>query len=260
MESSQQLFRLYDGGVLTKNGLVSVCTMDGGKGTMFCTMLVFLLQNQEPKSEGPSVLVDPDRVVQATLALHVGLANEGSGVIVGRRGEKLLALSAAHLFKSQGREAHATLFTPGNPPKAGKQLLEVEVLESWPEIDLVLLALESPSLPPFPLQLAPARSLPGKYRGAIHSSGCDKGFPGVRGEMLIAKVLTTKNSGENEAFYWEVADPSIPGRSGGPLVDTNGKLLGICSGTDRKGKGMYVHIDEIRAALKRKGFSAIIYN
>ncbi|MCY2938052.1 MAG: serine protease [Planctomycetota bacterium] len=178
---------------------------------MFCTMLVFLLENQEPKSEGPSVLVDPDRVVQATLALHVGLANEGSGVIVGRRGEKLLALSAAHLFKSQGREAHATLFTPGNPPKAGKQLLEVEVLESWPEIDLVLLALESPSLPPFPLQLAPARSLPGKYRGAIHSSGCDKGFPGVRGEMLVPKYSPPRILGKMRLFTGKLPIQVFPG-------------------------------------------------
>lgn len=200
-----------------------------------------------------TVLRNPDRVIQATVALHIGLANEGSGVIVGKKGEKWLALSAYHLFQGKGKEGHATFFSPGNPPKAEKELMEVEIVDSWPDIDLVLLSINAPRLPISPLQLAMARSLPSKIRGTTHTSGCDKGFPSLRPEQLVAKVLTTKSSGDIEAFYWEMFDASIPGRSGGPLVDCEGRILGICSGTDRKGKGMYVHIDEIRAALKRKG-------
>lgn len=205
-----------------------------------------------------TLLRSPDRVIQATLALHIGLANEGSGVVVGRKGDKLLALSAYHLFQGKTKEGHATFFTAGDPPKADKELMKLDVVESWPDIDLVLLSVEAPKLPISPLQLAPARSLPAKIRGTTHTSGCDKGFPTLRAELLGGKVLTTKNAGEIDAFYWEMADPSIPGRSGGPLVDCAGQLLGICSGTDRKGKGMYVHIDEIRAGLKRKGHTDLL--
>lgn len=203
-------------------------------------------------------LRSPDRVVQATLALHIGLANEGSGVVVGRKGDKLLALSAYHLFQGKSKEGHATFFTAGDPPKGDKDLMKLELVDSWPDIDLVLLSVEAPKLPISPLQLAPARSLPSKIRGTTHTAGCDKGYPSLRAELLAGKVLTTKNAGEIDAFYWEMADPSIPGRSGGPLVDCAGQILGICSGTDRKGKGMYIHIDEIRAGLKRKGHADLL--
>ena len=203
-------------------------------------------------------LRNPDRVVQATVALHIGLANEGSGVVLGKKGDKFLALSAYHLFQGKAKEGHATFFGAGDPPKADKELMKVELVDSWPDIDLALLSVEAPKLPISPLQLAAARTLPAKVRGTTHTSGCDKGYPSLRPELLAGKVLTTKNAGEIDAFYWEMADPSIPGRSGGPLVDCSGQILGICSGTDRKGKGMYVHIDEIRAALKRKGHTDLL--
>lgn len=213
-------------------------------------------QGQQPKpGEGiqvPTVLRDPDRVIQATISIHIGLANEGSGVVVGQDEGKILVLSASHLFRTQTKDIEVSFFPP-NPTKEDKILKDVVRLKQWPDIDLALLAVDPPRVAPLPLQLAAARSRPGKFRGTTHTAGCDKGFPTLRSELLIGKVLTTKNAGETEAFYWEMQDPSIPGRSGGPLVDVDGRLLGICSGTDKKGRGMYVHIDEIRAALKEAG-------
>ncbi len=233
---------------------------------MFLTMVLALgqqalFQGVPVGDAGPAVattLRDPNRVIQATLALHIGLANEGTAVLVGNRNGKLLALSANHLFQGKGKEAHATFFGPGDPPKSEKQLMDVDVLDSWPDIDLVLLTVDAPSKFSLPLQLGEARSKPGKLRGTTHTAGCDKGYPHLRPELLIGKVLTTKTSGDVDAFYWEMTDPSIPGRSGGPLVNCDGQIIGICSGTDRKGKGMYIHIDEIRAALKRKGYTELL--
>ena len=48
---------------------------------------------------------------------------------------------------------------------------------------------------------------------------------------------------------WEAARPPAHGRSGGPLLDKHGRLVGLASGHDGKA-GYYVHIDEIHAFLR----------
>ena len=42
----------------------------------------------------------------------------------------------------------------------------------------------------------------------------------------------------------------MSGRSGGPLLDADGRLIGVCSGT-QEGMNYYTHPDEIRGALQR---------
>jgi hypothetical protein len=59
------------------------------------------------------------------------------------------------------------------------------------------------------------------------------------------------------AFHWEADKPQAIGRSGGPLVDTQGRVIGICSGT-RENKGYYVSIYEIEASLKRNGWGLLV--
>jgi hypothetical protein len=50
-----------------------------------------------------------------------------------------------------------------------------------------------------------------------------------------------------------VATEKPEGRSGGPLVDKRGLLIGVCSGVS-KDKAYFCHIDEINAFLERNGF------
>ena len=44
----------------------------------------------------------------------------------------------------------------------------------------------------------------------------------------------------------------FPKRAQGSLIERDGKVIGICSAT-QAGRGYYIHLDEIQAALKRSG-------
>ena len=45
----------------------------------------------------------------------------------------------------------------------------------------------------------------------------------------------------------------MAGRSGGPLLNLDGQVIGICAATSL-GKGYYVHLSEIHAGLKTAGY------
>ena len=57
---------------------------------------------------------------------------------------------------------------------------------------------------------------------------------------------------ETAVRVWETSQPPAQGRSGGPLLDRQGQLLGIGSGSSG-GKGYFSHLDEIERFLKRNG-------
>jgi S1-C subfamily serine protease len=61
--------------------------------------------------------------------------------------------------------------------------------------------------------------------------GCDDGAPPrITAVTLKGKKLVRRPDG-GSAFYWQADGKSVPGRSGGPLFDRSGQLIGICSGT-----------------------------
>src|SRR5438093_1402336 len=75
--------------------------------------------------------------------------------------------------------------------------------------------------------------------------GCD----GAGGAPAVAvdTVRAEKNLGPRSPYkcnFFEADRPPAVGRSGGPLVDRQGRLIGVCSGTLGGKKGYYVHIAE----------------
>ena len=84
------------------------------------------------------------------------------------------------------------------------------------------------------------------------SPGVPEGRPDIRFDKVLDKKKVHKPD-NTEAFYWETAIPQEEGRSGGPMIDARGYVIGIASGTQHK-KGYYSHIDEIHSALKQEGF------
>ena len=83
--------------------------------------------------------------------------------------------------------------------------------------------------------------------------------PTCRIEEITGKVLVRK-ANESGTFFWQTKEPSIEGRSGGPLIilnkDESLSLIGICTATQDQ-KGYYTHLDEIHVALKEGGYSWI---
>ncbi|MFO0935340.1 MAG: trypsin-like peptidase domain-containing protein [Gemmataceae bacterium] len=85
------------------------------------------------------------------------------------------------------------------------------------------------------------------------SVGCSEGHsPTCQIERIQGKPLVRRTT-EFGCFFWESLSSSSEGRSGGPLFDARGRLIGICAG--RQGNRSYfTHLDEIHAWLKENQY------
>ena len=144
-------------------------------------------------------------------------------------------------------------FDPKNGNVAGT-VQEVKVKEVWPNEDLALLISDEPfnggEMPICPVGKVPAAPFP-----AV-SVGCPKGAPDLWADEAKAKATITQKDEKRpddkgiSVNFWHVTNESLPGRSGGPLLDKNGYLVGICKGKV-KDNSYYLHIDEIHKCLKK---------
>ena len=80
--------------------------------------------------------------------------------------------------------------------------------------------------------------------------------PALRGDTIEAREFVTREK-KQPAFFWRTETPPELGRSGGPLLDAQGRVIGIAIAASGQ-KGFYAHHDEILAALKRNGFSWLV--
>ena len=174
----------------------------------------------------------------------------GTAVVVGHRGGFAYLLTAAHVVEVfQEREFH--FFTRASYPQPARTLKGGEILlrSEKPDFALLRLKVGDERLPE--LKLAGPGQRPKRFPYAAVSVGCPfGGWPQARAETVAAKVL--KRSGESpEAFFWQTADKPEKGRSGGPLLDADGRVIGLCAATQDE-KGYFTHLDEILAGLKRE--------
>jgi S1-C subfamily serine protease len=122
--------------------------------------------------------------------------------------------------------------------------------------------------PPVPQEarLAPPFERPKRFPAKVYSAGFDKPpkdveknptaevVPTVTETILIGKRF--KRSGAELAILWETDKPQEEGRSGGPLLDTEGRIIGVCLAYDKISfHGRFVHLDEIQAWMKKNGFA-----
>ncbi len=190
----------------------------------------------------------------ATVRVEYGARGEASGAVVARSGPFVYVLTAAHVVPtgSQGDEADLTFFPGARPPPPGTGRYQARVVLRAPDVDLALLRATAPA-PPGVLPICP----PGKAQGAklpmaVLSVGCTG--PGGTPAAAPDTVRTIRFLEQPyRANFFEADYAPAAGRSGGPLIDRRGYLVGVCSGT-RGGKGYYVHLSEVQSALRRGGF------
>jgi hypothetical protein len=87
---------------------------------------------------------------------------------------------------------------------------------------------------------------------AAFSVGDDGTRPNIKDEEVMDGPLVKRPGADGSARFWKCKAMPVGGRSGGPLLDSGGALIGICSGGDGA-NGYYTHLDEIRRFLKSNG-------
>jgi len=113
---------------------------------------------------------------------------------------------------------------------------------------------ENVSWKPTPLQLAKPGQRPKRFPFDAMSIGCSEGrLPSANNESIQAKRLGTKSEHEL-AYFWETKLAPKQGRSGGPLLNTQGEVIGLCAAS-KDNVGYYAHLDEIQVALQVAGFN-----
>lgn len=183
---------------------------------------------------------------------------EGSGVVVGRKGSFVYVLTANHVVEKGDRLEVAT-FSAASYPKPARVYRSVRVVARAGDMrDLALLRVVTDDRMPGTLALCPARVVPEEAGFKALSVGCAGGeAPTVLVDDVAGKKRVRREGEDKAASFWEVDRKQAEGRSGGPLVDRRGYLLGVCSGTDRD-KSYFCHPDEVRAFFKESGFDWLI--
>jgi S1-C subfamily serine protease len=187
--------------------------------------------------------------IMATVRIRQNQGKEGSGVLIGREGSDVYILTAQHVV-SDAKQVKVEIFTKDSYPKPKWDYDDAVVIKTQkaPE-DLALLRVISAD--PLPAFLPPSRDqkFPKDAHIPVMSTGCDSG----KAPISFLDNTVTKKQGKRPdgkiGIFWEMDANRHPGNSGGPLIDKDGCLIGICSGTNND-KTYFTHHETILTFLK----------
>jgi S1-C subfamily serine protease len=175
---------------------------------------------------------------------------EGSGALVHKGGPFLYVLTAAHVITGAKKVEVAT-FSAESHPRPAKVYREAEVLAQSAEADLAVLRIATRDDPPGLLRICPPGSVPEAKGLAALAVGCAAGgAPSCTLETITDRRKVRRPGAEAAVVCWEAERAPAKGRSGGPLIDRKGRLIGVASGIG-DAKGYYAHTEEVHAFLKK---------
>ncbi|HEY7329199.1 MAG TPA: serine protease [Gemmataceae bacterium] len=220
-----------------------------------CLLFVFgqLADSEDfPKAMQERALAATVRIVNRTRRI------EGSGVLIGRKDKSTFILTASHLLE-RGDRLEISTFSVKSYPDPDKVYSKAELVAFAKDMrDLALIRLTIDNPPAGSLVLCPPKLLPKDKEFEALSVGCGAGAIPL---CLVENIKGTKQIRRSErmkpALCWESDSEQSPGRSGGPLLDRQGRVIGVASGVN-EGKGYYAHADEIQRWLKSTDFSFLV--
>ena len=182
-----------------------------------------------------------------------GAFGTASGVAVGARDGVAYILTAAHTV-AEVAEREVQFFAEKGYPVPVKVYKAASVVLRVPDADVALVTVAVGNDAIVLAKLAAPGQRPKAFPAPVFAVGCSNGSaPTVEVDELLAKRFV-RRPGNGMAFFWETAAPPVTGRSGGPLCDADGRVIGVCA-ANRDGRGYYAHADELHAALKKAGYA-----
>jgi serine protease Do len=223
---------------------------------MTSLLIVVLALGQTGEVKSPDF---PNDLQATALRATVQVFNngtKGSGVIVKQEGTSVWILTAHHLVGTAD-DVQIHTYSADSYPKAAK-VYKADVFARSKEHDLAVVRIKTRDKMPGVLSLCPAAKVPtGKDIPGL-TCGCDNGdAPTCKTDTVKGKRKVRRPDEKNDVVNWQTATAPVSGRSGGPLVDKQGYVIGIASGAN-DGLGYFVHPDEIAVFLKNNGLPDLV--
>lgn len=180
---------------------------------------------------------------------------EGSGAIVAVQDKQIYILTAAHIVNG-AESMDVELFSAATYPKPARRMRGVAVIVSAAICDIALLRADDVPIKVVRLTICPLSEMTSQDAFPVMTVGCGNGKPPtpLLDHVIGSPRIRRPDAGKPTRF-WELRDAQSRGRSGGPMLDRQLRVLGIGSGTSGR-KGYFSHLTEIHAFLRDNGQDA----
>jgi thiol-disulfide isomerase/thioredoxin len=178
----------------------------------------------------------------------------GTGAIIDTRQGEALVLTCGHLFRTpDGKTPQVVVETFDAAPSGVRVADELagEIISYDLKRDVGLVSIR----PKQPVQIATVASSPQgiEVNARVWNVGCNQGQdPTVRSSLITA--IDRYHGPPNI----ETSGAPVVGRSGGPLFNSQGQVIGVCYAADEKDdEGLYAGLGSLHAELDKLGLSDI---
>jgi S1-C subfamily serine protease len=190
-------------------------------------------------------------VVATVEVVNIRRHGVGSGAILGRSGPHVYVLTAAHVVQDADEVSVNTFSKTSYRKPEGTH--RAKVVARSDRDDLALIRYFSGDAAPGVLKICPDRAAPDGKGFAALSVGCSsKKAPTCQAVSVAGKKLARKQGDKTAAWYWQLEEGLAKGRSGGPLLDKQGRIIGVASLVSG-GRSYCCHLDAIHELLRANG-------
>ncbi len=197
----------------------------------------------------------PREVVRSAYAATVRITAQsddsmtvGSGAYIGRKGAFDYILTADHVVDT----GHLTIETFHRDSNGTVIPADAEVVVRSPSADIAVIRIPVSGKWPRPLKVSSPDRDPVIDQPAVLVGCADGDAPG----WMVFNVLGEAER-EHGTRFWLTHEAPRSGQSGGPLVDADGYLIGVCSASWGD-QGLFGSTEEIHALLKRAKLTSLM--